>query len=206
MRPSPLRTPFVPVQNQCLLPPPQAPTLTTVPHYPRIPSHSVSFKLDLPDVSKIPTLSSGADWPLWFCAISDMIDNLCLYHHICPELAPGIFLNTLSAPSFPPVLHEGSSSDEVALHAMWWRADGTVWHILCGHLSPGPDAMVPPRRDGNGILRVTSHDLFAILLCHYGGGDHGSASVIKQHIRGLVCRLGKDAMTSYVMDWRGALH
>jgi len=41
--------------------------------------------------------------------------------------------------------------------------------------------------------------------CHSLGGDHGSASVIKQYICGLICGVGWDAVTNYVMAWHGAL-
>ena len=37
------------------------------------------------------------------------------------------------------------------------------------------------------------------------GGDHGSASLIKQCVRGLLCGTGKDAIINYMLAWRGAL-
>jgi len=44
-----------------------------------------------------------------------------------------------------------------------------------------------------------------ILLKNFGGGDHGSASLTKQRICSMLCGLGKDAVTTYLTAWRGAL-
>ena len=129
-----------------------------------------------------------------------MIDNLCLFHHISPEPA-GVFPSRLSAPSYPLSLLPSSSPKDLNYHDSWWHADGTIWHILHGRLGLGPDALVPPWRDAQGFLHTTSRDLFAILLKNFGGGNHGSASLIKQWIRTLVCSLGKDAVTTYLTAW-----
>jgi len=151
LRPMPLRTPFYldihasPIQTPPLapaLPPPIIPPVFDVPR--PLPTHLTyprSFKVDLPDLSKIPLLSSGADWLTWFCGVLDMVDNLCLFHHISPEPTPGVFPDRMSALSYPPTLLPSSSPEDLAYHDTWWRADGTVWHILRGRLGPGPDVM-----------------------------------------------------------------
>jgi len=110
-------TPFV--SEVCRSIPPLPPLATNEPTYPCLTTYPISFKVNLPDISKIPILSSGTDWPLWFHGISDMIDNLCLYHYISPDLTPGVVLNYFSSPFFLPILHGDSSPDEIALCGTW---------------------------------------------------------------------------------------
>jgi len=166
LRPTPLRTSFCldihssPIQTPPLalaLPPPIIPPVFNMPQ--PLPTHLIypcSFKVDLPDLSKIPLLSSGADWPTWFYRVSDMIDNLCLFHHISPEPAPSVFLGCMSAPSYLLTLLPSFSSEDLTYHDAWWCADSTIWHILCGRLGPGPDALVPPQHDAHGFFHMTS--------------------------------------------------
>ena len=139
-----------------VLPPPIILPVFDVPH--PLPTHFTyprSFKVDLPGLSKIPLLSSGADWPTWFCGVSDMIDGLCLFHNISPEPAPGVFPHHMSAPSYLPTILSSSSPKDLTYHDTWWCADGTIWHILCSRLGPGPDALIPPQCDVHGFLHMT---------------------------------------------------
>ena len=207
IHPTPLHTPFqldphilpIPPILPPMIPPPFSQLNLDVPLL--IPTHLMyprSFKVDLPDLSKIPLLSSDADWSLWFRGISDMINNLCFFHHICPEPAPGFLPDHLSALSYPPPILPSSSSKDITYHNTWWHADGTIWHILQGRLGPGLDPLVPPWCDTQGMLCATSWDLYAILLKNFGSGDHSSVLLIKQCIRTTMCGLGKDAVTNYI--------
>jgi len=135
MRATPLRTPFqldthtLPIQTPptLMIPPPSPPNLDVPRPLPTHLTYPRSFKVDLPDLSKIPLLSSGADWPIWFRGVSDMIDNLCLFHHISPEPAPGVFPDHLSAPSYlPPLLPSSSLTMSLIM------THGGVQMALCG--------------------------------------------------------------------------
>jgi len=125
IHPTPLRTPFQLDPHTLPIPPVLPPMIP--PPFPQlhldvplpIPTHLTyprSFKVDLPDLSRIPLLSSGADWPLWFRAISDMVNNLCLFHHISPEPAPSFLPDCLSAPTYPPSIFPSSSPKDIAYH------------------------------------------------------------------------------------------
>ena len=102
---SPIQTP----PQTLVLPPPIIPPVFDVPQ--PLPTHLTylcSFKVDLLDLSKIPLLSTSADWPIWFRGILDMIDNLCLFHHISPEPAPGVFSDHMSIPSYHQIFLRSS--------------------------------------------------------------------------------------------------
>ena len=45
---------------------------------------------------------------------------------------PDIPVSALALLSFPPILDVDPTVDQLAQHDVWWRADGTVWHILRG--------------------------------------------------------------------------
>ena len=165
-----------------------------------------SFKSDLPDISKTPILSSGADWTAWNWVVLDLLDNLCLsYWHIAITFPPGIPVTSLAQPSFPSTLDDDPTPDQLMQHDAWWRANSTVWRVLRGRLSPAPEALVPLCRDILGNIAVSSWNLYAILVAHYGGGDHGTASEVKDKLRVLYCGTGKDAIPAFNTTWHGAL-
>ena len=198
--PTPLCSPFVPLPPHPPLP------LVLGAAAPLQPLYTCSFKSDLPDLSKISILSSGVDWTAWNWTVLDLLDNLCLFRHITSPSPPGVHVTSLVLLSYPSTLDDDPIIKQLAHHDAWWRADRTVWHILWGHLGPASEALVPLHHDAFGNVAVSSCDLYTILVARYGGGDHGTASEVKDKLRALYCGTGKDAVSAFfVMTWWGAL-
>ena len=132
--------------------------------------------------------------------------TLCLYCHIAPLPLPDFAPDLMSYPTFPPPVTIDSSSDDLARCDSWWRADSVIWHILQSCLGAGPQVVVPPCCDMfMSALTSTSYTLYNVLVAHYGGGDHSTASIIKDHLWNLVCGHGKDAVTAYITEWHAGL-
>jgi len=147
---TPLHTPFM------LLPPLPAPPFLLGAVAPVQSIYTHLFKSDLPDLTKIPMLSSDADWMAWNQAVLDLLDNLCLFRHIASPSPTSVPASSLAQPSFPLALNNDPSADQLGQHDAWWWADGTVWHILQGRLGPAPEALVPLYCDAFGNIVVSS--------------------------------------------------
>jgi len=158
VHPTPLHSPFIPLPPHPPLP------LVLGAATPLQPLYTYSFKSDLPDLSKIPILSSGVDWTAWNWAVLDLLDNLCFFCHITSPSPPGVHVTSLALPSYPPTLDDDPTVKQLAHHDAWWRANGTIWHILWGCLGLAPEALVPLHHDAFGNVAVSSHDLYAILV------------------------------------------
>ena len=157
-------------------------------------------------MSKIPLLGSSKDWPWWYAAVVEMVDNLGLFRHICREPHDGTPAHPACRPTYPPALPGNPLAGELEVYDTWWQDDGITRHILCSRLGPGPWSIVPLKRDSNGTPVSTARDVFCALHETYGGGDHSSAGELKDHLIVLRCGTTCDSVLQYVETWRSSLH
>jgi len=66
-----------------------------------------------------------------------------LFRHIAEHHDSQWGFDPGSIPTFPPVVHQTSSPEEIQAWNIWWIRDGQVLHLLVSRLSPAVRSQLP---------------------------------------------------------------
>lgn len=72
-----------------------------------------------------------------------LIMNANLLGHIADNPYPGATYDPGLWPTYPPIVHQGSSSAQLQAFTDWWSRDGIASHILTSRLSPSVLGCLP---------------------------------------------------------------
>ena len=119
---------------------------------PYLNQHTFSFP-SFPSTKDIPILTGKHDWGPWHSAVRSLILNANLLGHIADDPFPGALYDPGLSPTYPPVLHRGSTHDEVQTFTDWWSRDGLASHVLTSRLSPAVLGCLPVANERMGHRR-----------------------------------------------------
>ena len=110
-------------------------------------------------------------------------------------------------PTYPPIIHQGSTAAELQSLTDWWSRDGLTSHILTSRLSPSVLGCLPLPNERMGQRRSSRTVYFT--LCHqYGAGDYSAVMIIEARLRQLKClqTRGGVRFTEFITTWRMSLN
>ncbi|KAF5383010.1 hypothetical protein D9615_004881 [Tricholomella constricta] len=191
----PLAPNLPPVAN----PPPPAPAPSSASSTPSPrPSSPNHDDTRLPNTTHIPFLTGKHDWGPWSSAVELTLDNLDLTKHISDPPAPGTPWDPSLIPTYPPIVDQLSTPDEIKAWRYWWQRDGQARHILVSRLSGSIQNSLPGFGRVSGI-RLPARDILVKLRNLYGIGDWTSAQVIKTRLRNL--SYGPNRVLEFITAW-----
>jgi hypothetical protein len=178
---------------------------------PSLPRHPTSLCTALPDIKDsalpsstyIPLLTGRTDWGSWSDTVSVAIMNMNLYGHIAEKYTPRFGYNPGSKPTYPPIIDENASTNEVASWYDWWHRDGQVSHILFSRLS----ATARSQLSGMGATHHhhrTAQELYTELVNLFGGTDYNTAAAVCEDLSQLLC--APNRVHDYITRWRTGLN
>jgi len=98
---------------------------TNTPSIPQYPTNPLlNFKdSTLPSSMYIPLLTGRADWGAWSDMVSTAVINMNLYGHIAEKYSPKYGYDPGAKLTFPPIIDENATTEEVMVWHDWWRCD-----------------------------------------------------------------------------------
>ena len=135
--------------------------------------------------------------------VSRAVINLNLYGHIAEKYNPKYGYDPGVKPTFPPIIDENATMEELTVWHDWWRRDGQVFHLLFSRLSPNARSQLSDAGAAHHD-RHTAHELFQELVQLFGGMDYNTAAVIREDLTNLLCTPSQ--VTNYVVCWRTGLN
>src|ERR1700678_2008231 len=174
--PGPVFPPYVPLQR------PQF-----VAAAPQLQNSQISYiNSSLPSTKDVPLLTGKHDWGPWHASVRALILNANLLGHIAEDPLPGAFFDPGLWPTYPPPVHQHSSTADLQSFTDWWSRDGLASHILTSWLSPSVlgSLPIPNKRMGQ---RRSARTVYHTLRHQYGAGDYSAVMVIEARLRQLRC-------------------
>lgn len=126
-----------------------------------------------------------------------------LFGHIAEDHDSQWGFDLGSMPTYPPVIHQNYSPEELQAWNIWWIWDGQVLHLLVSQLSPNACSQLP----GAGTSqprRRTARSVYRELVRLFGGTDFNSAAVMHDELIALHCAPAR--ISDYVSRWRTGLN
>src|ERR1700678_1685216 len=173
---------------------------------PYLNQHTFSFP-SFPSTKDIPILTGKHDWGRWHSAVRSLILNANLLGHIADDPFPGALYDPGLSPTYPPVLHRGSTHDEVQTFTDWWSRDGLASHVLTSRLSPAVLGCLPVANERMGHRR-SARAVYTTLRHQFGAGDYSAVMVIEARLRQLKClpTRGGVRTTDFISIWRTSVN
>jgi hypothetical protein len=203
--PQPVRFTSVPILSPHPHLPPNQPIQPTL--LPTVPinqhSYISSSHSTLPSTKDIPFLSGRHDWAPWHSAVRTLILNSNLLGHIADDPLPGAFFDPGLWPTYPPVIHRGSTQAALQSFTDWWSQDGLASHILTSRLNPSILGCLPIANERMGQRR-SARTVYLTLRHQFGAGDYSAVMVIEARLRQLKClpTRGGVHITEFITTWR----
>ena len=91
----------------------------------------------------IPILTGRSDWCPWSEALTTAVIGMNLFGHIAKNPDSQWGFDPGSVPTYPLIVHQNSSPEEIQAWNVWWIRDGQVLHLLVSRLSPSVRAQLP---------------------------------------------------------------
>ena len=166
-----------------------------------------NFNPSLPSTKDVPILSGKHDWGPWHSAVRTLILNANLLGHIADDPLPGAAYDPGLWPTYPPVVHRGSTPHDVQVFNDWWSRDGLASHILTSRLSPSVLGCLPLANERMGQRR-SSRTIYITLRHQFGAGDYSAVMVIEARLRQLKClpARGGVRLSEFITVWRTSLN
>jgi hypothetical protein len=117
-----------------------------------LPSQRYLLPLPLPTLKEpstpssptyIPILTGRSDWCPWSEALTTAVIGMNLFGHIAEDHDSQWGFDPGSMPTYPPIIHQNSSPEEIQAWNVWWIRDGQVLHLLVSRLSPNARSQLP---------------------------------------------------------------
>jgi hypothetical protein len=157
--------------------------IRTVNPHSKLPTSHFSSSLSTND---IPLLSGKHDWGPWHSAARTLFLNANLLGHIADDPLPGASFDPGLWPTYPPVIHQGSSQAEIQSFNEWWSRDGLASHILTSRLTPSVLGCIPIPNDRMGQRR-SARAVYSTLRHQFSAGDYSAVMIIEARLRQLRC-------------------
>jgi len=106
-------------------------------------------------------------------------------------------------PTYPPVIHQNSSPEELQAWTIWCLHDGQVLHLLVSRLLPNAHTQLPGTGTSQPQCR-TVQSVYWELVHLFGGTDFNSAAVMHDELITLHC--APQRISDYVSRWRTGLN
>jgi len=151
----------------------------------------------------IPILTGRLDWCPWSEALTMAVIGMNLFGHIAEHHDSQWGFDPGSVPTYPPVIHQNSSLEEIQTWNIWWIRDGQVLHLLVSRLSPTVRSQLPGTSSSQPRRR-TARSVYREIVCLFGGTDFNSAAVIRDELIALHC--APSCISDYVSRWRSGLN
>ena len=215
LNPSPPLVAPQPVQGQpaSFLPPqfsqpfaPPGPLL--VPAYNSVnPSLHTNFNSSLPSTKDIPLLTGKQDWGPWHSGVRTLILNANLLGHIADNPLLGATYDPGLWPTYPPIVHRGSTPLDIQNFTDWWSRDGLASHILTSRLSSSILGCLPLANERMGQRR-SARTIYVTLRHQFGAGDYSAVMVIEARLRQLRClpARGGIRLSEFITVWRTSIN
>src|ERR1700678_1970810 len=170
-------------------------------------SNITSVSSSLPSTKDVPLLSGKLDWGPWHSAVQTLILNSNLLNHIADEPLPGACFDPGLWPTYPPVVHRGSTHNELQSFTDWWSRDGIASHILTSRLNPSVLGCLPIANERLGHRR-SARVVYNTLRHQFGAGDYSAVMVIEGRLRQLRClpTRGGVRIADFISVWRTSLN
>jgi hypothetical protein len=177
-----------------------------------LPSQRYLLPLPLPTLKEpstpssptyIPILTGRSDWCPWSEALTTAVIGMNLFGHIAEDHDSQWGFDPGSMPTYPPIIHQNSSPEEIQAWNVWWICNGQVLHLLVSRLSPNARSQLP----GAGTSqprRRTARSVYSELVRLFGGTDFNSAAVMRDELVALHC--APTRISDYVSRWRTGLN
>jgi len=126
-----------------------------------------------------------------------------LYGHIAVNYTPRYGYDPGSKPTYPPIIDENASTDDVVAWYDWWCCDGQVFHLLFSQLS----ATACSQLSGVGATHHDHHtarELYMELVNLFGGTNFNTAAAICEELSHLLCAPAR--VNNYITHWRSGLN
>src|ERR1700678_786777 len=133
--------------------------------------------------------------------------NSNLLDHIADEPLPGACFDPRLWPTYPPVVHRGSTHNELQSFTDWWSRDGIASHILTSRLNPSVLGCLPIANERLGHRR-SARVVYNTLRHQCGAGDYSAVMVIEARLRQLRClpTRGGVRIADFISVWRTSLN
>jgi hypothetical protein len=102
--------------------------------------------------------------------VCTLILNSNLLGHIADDPLPGASFDPGLWQTYPPVVHRGSTHDELQSFTDWWARDGLASHILTSRLNPSVLGCLPITNERMGQRR-SARVVYNTLRHQFGAGD-----------------------------------